>query len=270
MISIVSVLMGVLLPVLGKVRRQARMLLGVSNQRQIVNGVSLYAADNDSQYPESVATIGHGVNWNWQAPTVLTTIESRAPHLHRAVSEYLRSYINDAGTMFCPNAPKEYKYLQKAWDAGDAWNNPDTWLLSDWVKGTYCFYWNYTGLLEGRLFRGPRNTAGGRGQSELLVSCYFGYDLYRSPEAYVSCEKFNGANVVPEEVASSSHWSRLKSDSFSLGTINAEPHAGYADGHVESYTTSEMIMMKVIKDRFTCEPYDYGPGDFYLPQNALR
>ena len=154
------------------------MILGVNNQREITIVANCYELDNDGSYPESVATIGHGDNWNWQAPTVLTGIESRAPHLHRAMSEYLGSYIKDARSMFCPNAPTQYKYLQAGWDAGDKWNNPDTWLQSDWVKGTYCFYWNYTGLLGDGLFIGPQNSTGGWGQSKLLVSCYFGYNLY--------------------------------------------------------------------------------------------
>ena len=57
-IAIISALMGILLPVLGKARYQARTLIGISNQREIVSGVSLFASDNNEQYPESVATIG--------------------------------------------------------------------------------------------------------------------------------------------------------------------------------------------------------------------
>ena len=258
------------MPVLIKVRRQGRKVLGMRNQRQIISALGSFALDNDEGYPESVATIGHDENWNWQAPTVLTSIESRAPHIHRAMSEYLGSYITKASTTFCPNAPRKYKYLQQAWDAGDDWNNPDTWLPSDWVKGTYCFYWNYTGLIGGQLFQGPQDSLGGQWQSKLLISCYFGYDLYRSPGAYGSCERFRKASVVSEETASSAYWSRLKSDGTNLDTICIKPLAGYTDGHVQSYDPSEAITMKVIKDRFTNEPYNYGPGDFYLPRNGLH
>jgi prepilin-type N-terminal cleavage/methylation domain-containing protein len=269
-LAIISMLMGILLPAAVEVRRQARTVVGMSNQRQIVNGVNLFAMDNRYKYPESVATIGSDWNWNWQAPFVLTSIESHAPHLHRAMSEYLRGYIKNAGIMFCPNAPQRYKYLQQAWDAGDAWDNPDTWLPEDWVKGTYCFYWNYTGLLENQLFEGPRDLLGGRGQSELLVSCYFGYDHWCSQDAYGSCERFSKANITPEKPASSAYWSRPQSDGFNLNTIDVRLCAGYTDGHVDSFTASQVETMKVIKDRFTCEPYTYGPGDFYLPIDALH
>ncbi len=37
-VSVISILMGILLPALGEARRQARALLGMNNQRQIVAG----------------------------------------------------------------------------------------------------------------------------------------------------------------------------------------------------------------------------------------
>jgi prepilin-type N-terminal cleavage/methylation domain-containing protein len=268
-LAVVSFLTAISLPALSRAKRQARRVKSMSNQRQIVEAVNLYALDNDNRYPESVATIGSATNWNWQEPFVLTSIESRAPHLHRAMSEYLGDYIRDAGMMVCPNAPKRYRHLQEAWQAGDRWNNPDTWLFRDWVKGTYCFYWNYTGLLADRLFQGPRRLLGGRGQSSLMVTCYLGYDHWRSPDSFGSCQRFTKARLTAEGVASSAYWSRLKSDSCSLDTINARPHAAYTDGHVESFAAREAATMKVIKDRFTNQPYTYGPGDFYLPAGEL-
>lgn len=59
-ISIISVLMGILLPALGKVRRQAKTLIGINNQRQIVLAINCFAMDNDESYPESVATMKFG------------------------------------------------------------------------------------------------------------------------------------------------------------------------------------------------------------------
>jgi hypothetical protein len=265
-LAIISVLMGIFVPALEKARRRARTMLGASNQNQIVRALNLYAIDNDNRYPPSVAKIGPGPDWSWKEPFVLTALESDAPKPHRAVSGYLREYIQDASTMFCPSAPKEVKYLQEAWDAGDRWNNPDTRLY-----GVYCFYSNYTGLLENGLFRGPRKLLGGRRQSELLVSCYFGYDHWRTEGSYGSCEKFPGAGVTPEVDASSAYWFRARTDTFDLDTIKIKLQAGYVDGHVETFTASDVVTMKVIKFRSTNPPtpYTYGPGDFYLPIDAL-
>ena len=108
-ISILSVLMGILIPVLAKARRQARMVLCIVNQRHIVNALSLYATDNDARYPESVATITFGNNWHWQEPTMMTACRPRPSYTHRSISAYLHSYIEDASIMFCPSAPVKYE-----------------------------------------------------------------------------------------------------------------------------------------------------------------
>ncbi len=265
-----SILVGILLPAVTKVRRHTRRMLGVNNFRQITETTYCYTLDNEEMYPPSVATIGCGGSWNWQEPFVLTNIHSRAPHIHRSLSGYLRSYIPNADIMFCPNAPRKYKYLQQAWDAGDKWNNPDSWFPKDWVKGTYCFYWNYVGLLENnRLFIGPQTNYGRRGRSKLLMSCYLGRGFYLSPDSYGSCEKIRGSFTVQERAATSSYWSRMDSDNFNLELINTKFNCAYTDGHVESFRASETVPMQVIKDRETLRPYLFGPGVFYLPQKAL-
>jgi len=280
-LAVMSVLMGIMLPVLGSVRRRAGRMRCMRNQREIANGVNLYALDHDNRYPPSVASVGFGEGWNWGDPRKMTALFETTIGPHRAMSEYLGSYIRDASIMFCPNGPQRYKYLQQAWDAGDAWDNPETWLLEDAMNGTYCFWWNYTGLLEGRLFKGPRNLLGGRGESELLVSDYLGFANWRNELcyggdyfAYGSCEPFKGADITPGEptyAAGSAYWSRLMSGSFGLEMMEVELHAGFADGHVEEYSARDVVTMKVIKDRLTNEVYEYdehGPGYFYLPMSA--
>jgi len=271
--AILSLLMGILLPGLAEVRRQARRVIGTNNQRQIVSGVSLFAMDNDEKYPESVATIGFGDNWNWQEPTILTGDRKRSPRLHRSISSYLRPYINDASVMFCPNAPREHKYLQEAWDAGEDWGNPDAPMIKGPMIGTYCFYWNYVGFLGGRrgIFRGPRSASGGHEQSKLLVSCYFSYDHWQTRNAYSSCEKFRSAGLTEETWFSPAYWSGLNSNA-SLDTLKMKLHAGYTDGHVESYGPSEVIPMEVIVNPSTGAPYlsGLGPGVFYLPDTSLH
>ena len=274
-ISVISLLAGILLPALSQAREQARKLLGASNQRQIVSAVSLYTEDNDQRYPESVATLGDNLlQWNWGEPTILTGYNARSPRFYRSMTAYLRHYIEDAGTMFCPNAPRKYMYLQDAWDAGDEWDNPQTPPVKDAVKGTYCFYWNYTGYLEERAypFKGPRNSAGGSWQSNLLVSDYFGYDHFRNPNSYGSCERFPGASITEGTLLSSAYWSDKNSTGSRAPEIKLQ--AGYTDGHVENFSASDTTAMRVIKVPQTGEPYPIGdgigPGIFYLPRKALH
>lgn len=270
-ISIISLLMGVLLPAVGSVRRKARAMLGMNNQKQIAAALNLFALDNDDRYPDSVATVGFGSNWNWSDPTKLTGNRKRSPRLYRSMSAYLRSYIQDAETMFCPNAPRKYKYLQQSWDAGDEWDNPETAFPSDPVGGTYCFYWSYKGYLgDGRsIIVGPRGPAGGRSESKLLLTDYFGYDHWRSPGAYGSCERIKGGEVVPETMLLSAYWSRPGEVDSDRPDIQLR--AGYTDGHVESYSSNDVIGMRVSITSDGTVPYTdgVGPGIFYLPASAL-
>jgi len=273
-ISIISMLMAIILPAFGRVRRQARAVISMSNQKQIASAVSFFASDNDERYPESVATVGFDSNWNWSDPTKLTGNRRRSPGLHRAMSEYLRSYIADASTMYCPNAPQRYKYLQQAWDAGDNWDNPDTPFPSDPVGGSYCFYWNYIGYIGGRrvVFRGPQGPASSGRYSKLVVSDCFGFNHWRSPASYGSCEPFDRADIVPETWLLSAFWFQKNPPGRTDGPPRIRLQAGYTDGHVETYSASEVIPMKVSITADGSVPYpdDLGPGVFFLPSNALH
>jgi type II secretory pathway pseudopilin PulG len=268
-ISIISILMAISMPALNGAKRQARALLGAHNQREVTNAVNLFATDHDDLYPPSVATTGFDDTWTWSDVTRLIGPDKRTPRMHRAMSEYLRSYITDAATMFCPNAPRKFQYLQEAWDAGDAWDHPDTAKRYDPLSGTYCFYWGFIGYLgEGpRLFRGPMTPAGQGGQSHLLVSDYFGYGHWRTPGAFASCERLSGAEIVPETQLTSAWW-RAPGDPNS-GMPEVTLRAGYADGHVETYLPSEAVPMQVPLNPEGIPPFP-GDGLYYVPRNAPR
>ena len=269
-VGVISLLAAILLGVLVKVRQQANRLRGMSRQRQIASAVNLYAMDNDGRYPESVATSGFASWWHYEEPTALTGYNIRAPGLHRAVSEYLGSYIRDASIMFCPSAPYRYKHLQESWDAGDAWNNPDTGGMADPVFGTYCFYWNYNGYLGAgqKPFKGPWAPSSRGEYSRLLVSDYLGYDSWRSRNAYVSCQGFKHANVVEEDYHYSAYWS--VGDPGGPDGLEIRLNAAYTDGHVEAYTPSEAVPMWVSTTPDGTTPDTVGPGIFYLPPQAVR
>jgi prepilin-type N-terminal cleavage/methylation domain-containing protein len=277
-VGIVSVLMAVLLPAVGNVRRQARALVSASNLRQITAAVNAFADDGDGRYPPSVATIGMDDNWNWQPPFVLTGYRKRTPTMHRSVAAYLRPYIEDADVAFCPSAPRKHEYLQAAWNAADAWDNPDT-PDPDALFGIYCLYWNYTGYLgekEG-LFRGPSGPARARREGRIVVTDYFGVGHWRSPQSYGCCERFGEAQITEGTgySYSSAYWSRpIKGRPNELEQLRVTLRAGYTDGHVESYRPASAVPMRVILRPDLGEPYpvdaDPNPGIFYLPRVGLR
>ena len=274
-VAIIALLVSIMIPVLGAARTQARYTLGMNNQRQIVCGVNYYATDNREFYPESVATIGiYDQDWNWTEPMMLTGYRARSPRLKRSMSAYLSKYIRNPSTMFCPNSPQEHKYLHEAWQGQEEWDNPDTNPYLDPLSGTYCFYWNYTGYLEnrGRLFHGPHRQSGSNNEGTLLVSDYFGFDHWRSPGAYGSCHQFNGAEITVETPLSSAYWSRTETEVPSdLDSVTIKLYCGFADGHVESFSSGQVEPMRVslTADGATPYPEGVGPGIFYLPRDGI-
>jgi len=268
-ISIISLLLAISMPVLTKARRRARSLIGVSRQRDTAFAVTIYALDNDNRYPDSIARPKLGSSSPWREPTIITAPGTQP---NRSLSAYLRMYIKNANTIFCPNAPRKYKQLQEIWDAGDDWKDE----LGDQFFGTYCFYWNYIGYLEEKNypFIGPRSSSDGRRYSKLLTSDYLGFGHWRNVltygrhDAYGCCDKFNGAAITKGTPVSADFWSRLKNDeNFGLDSIKIQLHASYTDGHVEGYWPSEVMTMRVSKtlDGTVPCPTIGSPGNFYIP-----
>jgi prepilin-type N-terminal cleavage/methylation domain-containing protein len=270
-ISIIALLMGILTPALSAAKRQAYALLGMRNQREVSNALNFFAGDNQDRYPDSTATIGSDSDWNWSDPTRMTGTKGRTPQIHRSMSAYLHEYMSDAKTMYCPAAPKKHKYLQAAWDAGDDWDNPDTPVTSDSFGGTYCFFWNYVGYLPETktVFKGASGPASLGTHSQLLVTDYLGYNHWRSPDAYGSCDKLAGASVVEETWLLSSYWA-ARSDP-NAGLPDTKIRAGFVDGHVASFTSAELVPMKVSLSSAGAPPYPDGstsPGTYYIPKEA--
>ena len=272
-VAVIALLITISSPALLRVKKHVRSVLGANNQKQIVSCVTLYAFDSDDRCPESVATVGFDALWNWCEPTKLIGNQQRTPATHRALSEYLGTYISDARMMSCPNSPRQYKYLQQSWEEGDEWDNPETSFLLDPVGGTYCFYWSYIGFLEERSypFVGPFTLSTGNRQSTLLVSDYFGYDHWRSPDSFGSCEKLRNALPIPETWLLSSYWSYQPAyETEPVPDIKLQ--AGYVDGHVSTWKPSDAFIMRV---SLTCDgsvpyPDGVGPGLFYLPRNSIK
>ena len=113
-LAIIAVLTGILLPALQAAKNKAEQLISMQHQRQTAQHLDLFAADHDDRYPDSVAKVGLGENWNWSDPTKLAGSDLRTPGLNRSVSAYLRDYISDPGEIYCPSAPSTYAYLKES------------------------------------------------------------------------------------------------------------------------------------------------------------
>jgi len=274
-VSVVTLLVGVLLPALGGARRAARSMVGAGRQRQVVLAVNLYAADHQSRYPESVATAaGLGRTWRWQEPRKLKACQPRAAGYRASVSGYLRAYLPDVDVLSCPSSPAKYPYLKDSWQAGDAWDNPDTDFTDDSVAGDFCLYWNYVGHLteRERPFLGPQTDYGRRGCSRLLISDYFGYNHWRSPEAFGSCDRLPRAEVTVETHEAALYWFRKPEEPSNRASVSLKLRAGFLDGHVETYHPGETIVLEVAEALDGTTPAftgaGLGAGQFYIPSTA--
>jgi competence protein ComGC len=277
-ISTIVLLIGILVPVFARVRIYARSLVNMRNQRDIVTSVTLFACDHEQQFPASVALCEKAdrVTWRWQDPRKLRTTAPTQRMKHSSVAGYLSSYVEDVTRLSCPSIPQSYAYWQEAWEAGDTWDHPETAGTQDPVFGSYCLYWNYVGFQDASPFRGPKSLYGGPGESNLLVSDYFGFDEVRSPDAYGSCELLNGSDpqeARPDALAAS-YWSydiqaALRPEDL---TIKLKLNAGYTDGHVKSYYPNETEIMKVADVPNGSRAYFKGgydpryPGQFFIPK----
>jgi len=274
-IAIIALLMGVLLPAMGQARRTARSLVSSSRQRQVVLAANLYATDHEGSYPESVATAaGLARTWRWQEPRKMKACQPRADGYHASTAAYLRRYLPEADVLLCPSSPRPYRYLEDLWRAGDAWDNPDTAFLDDSVAGSYCLYWNYVGHLteRERPFRGPQTSEGRPGCSTLLISDYFGFNHWRSPEAFGSCERLPKAEVTTSTPEAVDYWFSKPADEPDRACVEVKLRAGFVDGHVETYRPADTTVLEVAETLDGTKPAfsgaGLGAGQFFIPASG--
>jgi len=283
-LGILSALAAITVPALSLARAKVTELKGMANLKSIALPLNAFANDHEDRYPPSMGAVGFGPGWNWHDPRKLVAVNERVPGIHRSVSAYLRDYIDDAKVLSCPAVPGACTYLQQMWDAGDNWDNPATPATTkDLFTGSFCLYWNYEGLLDTRtkrLFKGPWGPACGKAYSRLLASDHFGYGngLDIPPSfSYASCEPFDDAGI--NDKADMPRWVSL-----APGPGNVPPpvetfprislKAVYTDGHVERYSSSDVVPMWVIVNRADLTAYKIDgtqgtPGLFFLPANAV-
>ncbi len=275
-IGVLALSMGVLVPALGQARRTARSLVSASRQRQVVLAANLYATDHEGWYPESVATAAMlGRTWRWQEPRMIKACSARGDGYQCSAAGYLRYYLPNAKVLSCPSSPAAYPYLKDLWRAGDAWDNPDTAYTDDHAIGSYCLFWNYVGHLteQDRPFHGPQTNDGRSRGSTLLVSDYFGFNNWRSPEAFGSCEHLPKAKVTAETSEAAAYWFAKPKGEPDPAGVNVTLRAGFVDGHVEAYGPDATVVLEVADALDGATPavsgFGLGAGQFFIPANGV-
>ena len=114
-VSILTVLTAVMVPVLRQTRYYGRRVLSIHRQRQIVHAVTLYAFDNRSEFPPSVALCRiSGRRYRWQDPRKVKTTRPLVNMEHNSVAGYLESYLVRSESLYCPSSPGHWPYWQEA------------------------------------------------------------------------------------------------------------------------------------------------------------
>jgi len=107
-IAIIAVLMGILMPVLGKVKKQAQQSVCASNMRQIGLGASMYAQDNEYAVPRGTGSDRTNI---W--------FQVFMPYLAQAKG--LKDY-RDVKIFRCPSYPDKAQtvcYVVNGWEFAD-------------------------------------------------------------------------------------------------------------------------------------------------------
>ena len=119
-IAIIALLMGLLVPVLGKAKEQARRAACMGNIRQFIMGIQIYAGDHDEFLPSGLSDFGAGT-------------DEHTPILSKAMYDTLARIIGDRECLSCP-------WLREPFD------EPNGWYYEDYG---YVLGYNYLGGHKG-------------------------------------------------------------------------------------------------------------------------
>jgi len=241
-IAIIAILTGILTPVVRSARDRARLAVCASNQRQLVLGVGLYAADNDSRLPPSHLQVkGSALLFTWANHI---NYHSNQPldgfNNGGSVHYYLGRYLPAVNVFMCPLGPpvdeNKYQILYEKYDDPeviDLYNNGDADIST---TTSYNMFWGGYRLPSGD-FCGPRTLAD---KSKILVSDVMNY--WRDDIWWLAHRSRDAARPPAKAVnidVDVLWWRYARQDE--APSTKLRMNAGYTDGHVESYTADETM-----------------------------
>ncbi len=139
-IAIISILMSILLPSLQQARRQTRITLCKSHQRQLILGVTSYAMDYSDEMPrpterEASDAVGHYGRLN---SYFLTSWTSGHPVVGHGLL-YACDYVRNGQVFYCPAAPDLSDVYQRYFTGPDQWAvNPGGEFWTNYTYRAHC------------------------------------------------------------------------------------------------------------------------------------
>ena len=261
-IAIIALLLSIVTPALRKAKEQARLVICGSNQRQIVQSVTVYQADHSQSLPPAIAglqttqfrgqvTTDPADVSHWHRPTALSYQSTNPMALnggHHA--RYMLPYLESVDVYNCPSAPidptmevtsggQTYTY-QKGYQ--EILPVPDC---------TYTLLWNYQGFDNAMATRfiGPgskkSNAAGLLITDTVFYSNNYTYG-YPGVNMLAMTHPFDGASKEAPGFPGAKIYHLLE------GPKPASPHdlptvklnAGYVDGHVGRFDSRDTVNCK--------------------------
>lgn len=162
-IAIIALLVSILLPALHKAQLQAKLVLGASQQRQILLALKQYGAENDGKEPPPPSFNDNGSNVWWDFPNYLAS-HGPAP-VGGSVGWQFGQYLPTVDVWFCPLATMSPNTELQGNDGvfrtvQEIYLNPDP-VNHTWVWMTFSLLWGYGACADTNLtanippFRGP-------------------------------------------------------------------------------------------------------------------
>jgi prepilin-type N-terminal cleavage/methylation domain-containing protein len=260
-IAIIALLMAILMPVLRKAKEQGKYLRCAGNQRQVILGLTAYAADNDEKLPPNTCRF-QGANFtafhqphelNFHYSNSFGKFNPADPKYHY-VGKYVGSYLPQVYIYNCPASPidPEIPWPPPASQFGQPVDSYENLYLSGEyapLNCTYLLFWNYQGYnkqfnqsgVHGRhSIEGPKKLSG---KTQLLIqdSLFCGGWVENPVDDHPWHSSHGARNSVRAERTPFYNTPYLTDTEY----LSVEPEdapemkmqAGFTDGHVESFNS---------------------------------
>jgi len=151
-IAIIAILAALLLPALGKAKAKAHNIQCVSNLKQVLLGVTLFASDNDDRLPYNIDTATsqpNGLTLALDARSSWADNFATRPELGYHIAPFLanaKTLVNqntsESKVMVCPAFVRNTQYRSRAPDANDVDQLRRMYRLRRYVEGDSLWYYN--------------------------------------------------------------------------------------------------------------------------------
>jgi len=207
-IAVIALLMGLLVPVLGRAREQGRRVACMGNIRQFIVGIQAYAGDHQERLPSGLSDF-------------MDPKDEHTPILSRAMRDALVKIIGDERSLSCP-------WLREPFDQPGGW-----YYVLDGQDYGYVLGYNYLGGHQGTPWPlvGPANAEWASPQRSFEAPST---PLVTELNAWSTDEMMtfapHGANGAILESGHAGNESAEGAPSEQIGAVGG--HVGYLDGSV--------------------------------------